>query len=151
MERSQRINEVLVHLFNDALHLEEDSLRAAGITELTMREVHTIAAVCSAGENNTMSELAASLSVTVGSLTVAMNTLERKGYVTRLRSSSDKRRVHIHPTEKALAAEEKHRAYHLQMTHAMLAAVPSEQLDSVLAGLEATWQYFQKAIKEEQA
>ena len=147
MERSQRINEVLVHLFNDALHLEEDSLRAAGITELTMREVHTIAAVCSAGENNTMSELAASL----GSLTVAMNTLERKGYVTRLRSSSDKRRVHIHPTEKALAAEEKHRAYHLQMTHAMLAAVPPEQLDSVLAGLEATWQFFQKAIKEEQA
>ncbi len=143
-----KINAVLVHLFNDALQLEEDTLRKAGIT-LTMREVHILEAVCAAGKNNTMSTLAGKLHITVGSLTVAINTLERKGYVTRQRSLQDKRRIHVLPTEKAQEAEKIHQTYHLNMTRAMITTVPTEQLDTVLAGLEATWNYFANAIKEE--
>ncbi len=143
-----KINAVLVHLFNDALQLEEDTLRKAGIT-LTIREVHILEAICAAGENNTMSALASKLHITVGSLTVAINTLERKGYVTRQRSLRDKRCIHVLSTEKARDTEKIHQAYHLNMTRAMMTTVPQEQLDTVLEGLEATWSYFTDAIKEE--
>ena len=150
MERQdEKINRVLVHLFNDVLQLEEDSLRAAGVTGLSMREIHILEAVCAAGEANTMTALARQLRVTVGSLTVAMNTLERKGYVTRQRSTSDKRRIHVLPTDRAWQVEDKHRDYHRQMTRAVMAAVPPEQLSAVVEGLEAAWRYFNGQMKEE--
>lgn len=149
--REQAINHVLVHLFNDVLRLEEDSLREAGVVGLSMREIHILEAVCGAGEENTMSALARRLRVTIGSLTVAMKTLERKGYVLRRRSSSDKRCIHVLPLAQAWQVEEKHRAYHQRMTRAVMTAVPPEQLDAVVQGLEAAWLYFNGQMKEGQA
>lgn len=90
MEREDRLNQVLVHLFNDALRIEERSL-AGCAPMLSLREVHVIEALCAAGENNTMSALAARLHVTVGSLTVAVSTLARKGYCRRERDTADRR------------------------------------------------------------
>ena len=148
--REQAINRVLVHLFNDVLRLEEDSLREAGVNGLSMREIHILEAVCGAGEDNTMSALARQLRVTVGSLTVAMNTLQRKGYVIRQRSALDKRRIHVLPTDQAWQVEEKHRAYHQRMTKAVMTAVPSAQLDAVVQGLEAAWRYFNGQMREGQ-
>lgn len=147
-ERERAINHVLVHLFNDVLRLEEDSLREAGVNELSMREIHILEAVCGAGEENTMSALARQLRITTGSLTVAVNTLERKGYVIRRRSALDKRRIHVVPTAKACQVEEIHQAYHQRMTRAVMDAVPHEQLDAVVQGLEAAWQYFNGQMKE---
>ena len=92
------LNQVLVHLFNDILRIEEESLRQAGVRGLSMREIHLIQAVAEAGEENTMSQVAARLHVTVGSLTVAAATLERKGYVRRERSDADRRRIHLRLT-----------------------------------------------------
>ena len=136
------INQVLVHLFNDLLRIEENTLRREGVA-LSMREIHLIEAVCAAdGESNTMTALAAKLRVTVGSATVAVATLERKGYLARQRSKTDKRRVHVLPTEKALEVERRHRDYHRRMTQAVMEAVPEEQLDVFIKGLGAVNDYF---------
>ena len=60
--RSEVINQVLVHLFNELLRLEEKTLRQEGVKGLSIREVHIIEAVCGAGEDsNHMSALAAQL------------------------------------------------------------------------------------------
>lgn len=88
-EYRARIDQVLVHLFNDILRIEEDSLHRRGVHGLSMREIHVLQAIMESGEENTMSTVAARLHVTVGSLTVAINTLVRKGYVERQRSSQD--------------------------------------------------------------
>ena len=141
-QRSDTINQVLVHLFNDLLRIEENTLRREGVN-LSMREVHIIEAVCAAdGESNTMSALAAKLRVTVGSMTVAVGTLERKGYLLRKRSRTDKRRVHVLPMEAALEVERVHRDYHRRMTEAVMRAVPDEQLDVLIQSLEAVNGYF---------
>ena len=141
-QRSDMINQVLVHLFNDLLRIEENTLRREGVS-LSMREIHIIEAVCAADEeNNTMTSLAAKLRVTVGSVTVAVATLERKGYLIRRRSKADRRRVHVLPTESALAVERQHRDYHRRMTQAVMEAVPEEQLDVFVKGLRAVNDYF---------
>lgn len=141
-DRSDTINQVLVHLFNDLLRIEESTLRREGV-RLSMREVHLIEAVCEAEENdNTMTALAARLRVTVGSVTVAVATLERKGYLIRQRSKADRRRVHVLPTQAALEVEKTHRAYHRRMTGAVMEAVPGEQLEVFIQGLEAVSDYF---------
>lgn len=147
METTQReamINRVLVSLFNDLLRLEEDSLRRAGVGALTMREIHTLEAVCAAEgtANDTMTALAERLRVTVGSLTVAVATLVRKGYLTRIRSEKDRQLVHVVPTEAARRVEGIHRAYHQEMTRRVMAAVPPDQLDAMLMGLQGLCDYF---------
>ncbi|MCH5286105.1 MAG: winged helix-turn-helix transcriptional regulator [Christensenellaceae bacterium] len=141
-QRSATINQVLVHLFNDLLRIEENTLHREGV-ELSMREIHIIEAVCEADEDgNTMTSLAAKLRVTVGSVTVAVATLERKGYLVRRRSKTDRRRVHVLPTDNALAVERVHRDYHRRMTEAVMRAVPEEQLDVLIQSLGAVNDYF---------
>ena len=141
-QKENMIDQVLVHLFNDLLRIEEKTLQKH-VGDLSMREVHIIEAVCAAqAEDNTMTVLAAILRVTVGSLTVAIKTLERKGYVIRQRSDSDKRRVHVLPLPPALVVESHHREFHRRMVDAVTTAVPPEQLDVLLNSLHAIYTYF---------
>lgn len=136
------IDKVLVHLFQDLLRIEERTLQKQ-IGDLSMREVHIIEAVCaSQEEDNTMTVLAAMLRVTVGSLTVAIKTLERKGYVIRQRSESDKRRVHVLPLPPALEVETHHREFHRRMVDAVTSAISSEELDVLIKSLHAIYDYF---------
>ena len=136
------IDKVLVHLFNDLLRIEEKTLQKH-VGPLSMREVHIIEAVCAAqAEDNTMTVLAATLRVTVGSLTVAIKTLERKGYVQRQRSDTDRRRAHVIPLPPAIEVEQHHRAFHSRMVNAVTSAVPSSQLDVLISSLHAISDYF---------
>lgn len=138
------INHMLVHLFNDILRIEETALRDSGISELSMREIHLLQAVMEAGDQNTMTSVAARLHVTVGSLTVAVNTLVRKGYLTRSRSAEDKRRIHLLLTSKADAVNRLHEEFHRQMTDAVMQAIPPEQLDLLCTTLDNVTHYFQE-------
>lgn len=141
-QNESMIDKVLVHLFNDLLRIEERTLQKY-VGPLSMREVHIIEAVCAAQqEDNTMTVLAATLRVTVGSLTVAIKTLERKGYVIRKRSETDKRRVHVLPLPPALEVEKHHRAFHRRMVDAVTTAVPPEQLDVLIQSLHGIYNYF---------
>lgn len=141
-QNESMIDRVLVHLFNDLLRIEEKTLQKH-VPDLSMREVHIIEHVCAAQtEDNTMTVLAATLRVTVGSLTVAIKTLERKGYVKRVRSELDKRRVHVLPLPPALEVEKHHRAFHRRMVDAVTSAVPPEQLDVLIKSLHAIYDYF---------
>ena len=141
-QNESMIDRVLVHLFNDLLRIEEKTLQKQ-VGDLSMREVHIIEAVCAAqAEDNTMTVLAAMLRVTVGSLTVAIKTLERKGYVIRMRSDTDKRRVHVFPLPPALEVEKHHREFHRRMVDAVTTAVPANELDVLIKSLHAIYDYF---------
>ena len=133
MEREDRLNQVLVHLFNDALRIEERSL-AGCAPMLSLREVHVIEALA----------LAARLHVTVGSLTVAVSTLARKGYCRRERDTADRRHVRIVPTERALALNEAHTAFHREMVAEILQSLPLSQQESLLDGLACVSRYFER-------
>lgn len=54
-EYRARIDQVLVHLFNDILRIEEESLHRRGVHGLSMREIHVLQAIMESGEENTMS------------------------------------------------------------------------------------------------
>ena len=141
-QNESMIDKVLVHLFQDLLRIEERTLQKH-TGPLSMREVHIIEAVCTAQtEDNTMTVLAATLRVTVGSLTVAIKTLERKGYVLRQRSETDKRRVHVIPLPPALEVEKHHRAFHARMVEAVTNALPADQMDVLIQSLHAIYDYF---------
>lgn len=99
------INDVLVHLFNEIMELEEQAIITEEYKDITNNDMHIIEAVGLGG--NKMSDIAAKLNITVGSLTTSMNSLVKKGYATRERSEQDRRVVFIHLTLKG------RKAYHI--------------------------------------
>ena len=67
MDNRKIINDVLVHLFNEILQLEEEAIITEEYKDITNNDMHIIEAVGLDGGN--MSSIAAKLKVTVGSLT----------------------------------------------------------------------------------
>ena len=93
------INTLLVDTFNNILTIEQKALKKENFFDVSVAEVHTIEAI-GMYESKSMSEVAKSLCITVGTLTVAVNNLVKKGYVERFRCETDRRVVKIRLTKK---------------------------------------------------
>lgn len=132
----EKINAFLVDAFNTILRVEEralDSNRAH--SNLSVREYHVIEAVIACGENATMSAISKRLSITVGSLTTAVKTLEKKGYLAREKRDGDKRMVYVIPTELGLQANDYHAGFHRLMVDAVMEKMPEAELDTLVSAL----------------
>ena len=126
MDSYNQLNEVLVHVFNHALKIEENSLIREEFKEISMNDMHIIDAIGD-DEPKNMSSIAKLVGVTVGTLTIAMNNLVKKGYVIRTRSEEDRRVVLISLAEKGKKAYERQREFHLEMIKAMREGLSDEQ------------------------
>ena len=99
MDTYQTLNEVLVNLFHDIMDIEQKAIITDEYKDLTNNDMHVIEAI-GIGDPKNMSTIARLLSVTVGTLTIAMNSLVKKGYVTRQRGTADRREVYISLSER---------------------------------------------------
>ena len=90
----QTLNDVLVNLFRDIMDIEQKAVATQEFQDITSNDLHVIEAI-GVGSPKNMSTIARELSVTVGTLTIAMNGLVKKGYVTRERGREDRRVVYI--------------------------------------------------------
>ncbi|MCM1100125.1 MAG: MarR family transcriptional regulator [Clostridium sp.] len=147
MDSREVFNDVLVHLFNEIMRLEEDVIITEEYSDITNNEMHVIDAVGPEGGN--MSAIAAKLRITVGSLTTSMNGLVSKGYAERQRSEEDRRVVNVRLTDKGRKAYEKHREYHMQMIDAMMRTMDEEEipvLAKALMGLKDFFYQYKKSL-----
>ena len=119
MENREVINDVLVHLFNEIMELEEEAIITEEYKDITNNDMHIIEAI-GIEEPQKMSAIAKRLSVTVGTLTTNMSSLEEKGYIKRERSLIDKRVVLVSLTEKGRKAFFHHRDFHKHMIQAVV-------------------------------
>ena len=99
MDSYNQLNEVLVHLFNHTMKIEEQSLIREEFKDISMNDMHIMDAI-GIDQPKNMSSIARLVGVTVGTLTIAMNNLVKKGYVTRTRSEEDRRVVLVSLDEK---------------------------------------------------
>ena len=134
------INELLVEVFNHILSIEQTHLKALGV-KLSMNEVHVLEAIQKTKEP-TMSNIAARLRITVGTLTTAINRLVSKGYCERFSAESDRRKVLISLTPKALEVLHVHEEFHEEMIDAALEDLHLEENDVLIESLENLSTYF---------
>lgn len=120
------LNELLVKIFNDILQIEQNALKEGEFKDVSITEVHTIEAVGMYG-SRTMTEVAQDLKITVGTLTIAINNLVKKGYVERNRSESDRRVVEISLTRKGKLAYRVHEKFHTDMIKATIKGLSDEE------------------------
>lgn len=120
------INTLLVEIFNDILTIEEESLRNGRFHDVSVKEVHTIEAIGMYGTKS-MSEVAKALNITVGTLTVAINNLVKKGYVERFRSETDRRVVKIGLTKQGRLLYRVHANFHRNMVKTTIEGLSPEE------------------------
>lgn len=128
MDAYETLNDVLVHLFRDITNLEEKAIVTSEFSDITNNDMHVIQAI-GMEEPKNMSTIAKELSVMVGTLTIAMNSLVKKGYVTRERGREDRRVVYISLSEKGQCAYRNHENFHRQMIEAALDGLSPEETE----------------------
>ncbi|NLM66290.1 MAG: MarR family transcriptional regulator [Enterococcus sp.] len=131
----ESINNLLVEVFNDILVIEESELKMSQFNDLSITEMHTIEAV-GMYRKKTTSEVAKELSITVGTLTTAINRLVKKNYVERIRSEDDRRVVKLGLTKKGKLLYRVHQNFHRQMIEAVLVDMGKEEATALLKALE---------------
>ena len=133
--RLESLNTLLVETFNAILKVEEQSLRAATQSSVTVTEMHTLDAI-GTGDPRTVSELATATKVTVSTMTIAINRLEAKRYVERVRETADRRVVRVRLTDRGRALAYAHQRFHRRMARAVVDGMPEEELNALTRAME---------------
>ena len=115
----ETVNDYLVSVFNDILVIEESELKKSQFKDLSITEMHTIEAI-GMYKKKTTTEVAKELSITVGTLTIAINRLVKKEYVERIRSEDDRRVVKLGLTKKGKLLYRVHQHFHREMVKGVL-------------------------------
>ena len=143
MENREVINDVLVHLFNEIMELEEQAIITEEYKDITNNDMHIIEAV-GLGEGSNMSMIARKLGITVGSLTTSMNSLVNKKYVVRERSEADRRIVYIRLTPKGEKAYRHHEEFHKKMVESVVEKLSEEEVKALSKALDGLVEFFQE-------
>lgn len=138
---NRALNEVLVNLFNNIMTIEAKAIITEEFKDISNNDMHIIEAI-GIYHPIMVSTAAKSLSVTLGTMNVAMNNLEKKGYIIRERSQEDKRVVLVSLTEKGRKAFFHHRDFHKKMIKTIVYSMETEERDTLLKCLNNLENFF---------
>lgn len=141
MNSYKTVNEVLVTLFREIMDIEERALITSEYKDVSVKDMHVMEAI-GVHEPRNMSAVAKSLSVTVGTLTIAVNHLVKKGYVERVRSNEDRRVVLVSLSEKGERAYLHHRMFHEKMVMSVLEGLDQKETEVMTAALKKLQRFF---------
>lgn len=137
------INKLLVEVYDDIGKIEQESLKQGEFKDLSISEIHTIEAI-GMYEEKTMSEVAAKLEITTGTLTTAIDKLIKKGYVERNRSETDRRIVNIRLTKRGKLAYRIHEKFHNDMVKRVIDGFSEHEEEILISGLNKLNDYLKE-------
>lgn len=149
-EQNRLLNDFFVHIFNQILAWEEQTLKETGTTDLSVREMHVIEAISNleGTGQNTMANIAKVLCISPGSLTTAVNVLVNKGYLERRYTPKDRRVVFVVPTEKGAHVNALHEDFHRRMCDMVGEELNEEQWDVLLSALQKIERFFVQKVSQ---
>ena len=143
MDSYGTLNDALVSLFNDVMDIEQKAIITEQFKDITNNDMHVIDAI-GIGNPKNMSTIAKELSVTVGTLTIAINSLVKKGYVTRQRSNEDRRVVYISLSDKGRKAYKHHADYHRKMIQGIMEGLNEQELEVLVKAIHHLDNWFRE-------
>lgn len=109
--------------------------------DISINDMHIIEAI-GTGEPKNMSTVAKAIDVTVGTLTIGINGLVKKGYVIRERGTADRRVVYISLTDKGLRAYRHHEQFHKNMALSIMDRLDEDEAVVLVRSLNKMTDYF---------
>ncbi len=135
------LNSILVDLFNDILNIEEKALITDEFKDISVNDMHIIEAV-GISEPRTMTIISKHLGVTMGTLTVGINGLVKKGYIVRTRGEKDRRIVYASLTDKGIAAYNHHKNFHEEMINHITADLTDDEAVALTGAISKLSSFF---------
>lgn len=115
----EKLNRLIIGAFNDITKGEQKAIKEGGFDNVSVSEAHTVDAI-GMYVPKTMSAVANKLDVTLGTLTVAVNHLVKKGLVVRDRSDFDKRVYMLSLTPEGKRLYKTHQKFHLELVKSLI-------------------------------
>lgn len=141
----QQMAENLVSIFEKVLVAEEKSLQKGYFSNLSLAEMHTLDAI-GPYEARTMTETAQILGITVGTLTVSVDRLVKKGFVARRRDEEDRRVVRISLTRDGKLAARMHGKFHKVLAKHILEPYTDEEQELLLCLVKEVDEYLNTQV-----
>jgi len=141
--------DTLMRLYRGVSAMQNREIRNNQYTDISVSEL-TILRFIASQNAPTMSEIAARLQVTQGTLTVAMNRLVKKGYVDRYRMEQDRRIVRTVLTDMGYGALKEEERFRMQLQEQYKKALGEERARTLVGMLRELDQYLrdQEDMKE---
>ncbi len=140
------LNRLISGAFNDITRVEQNSIRESGFDDVSVNEAHTVDAI-GLYVPKTMSAVAQKLEITMGTLTVSINHLVKKGYVSKKRSETDKRAYMLSLTEKGKALFRAHQKFHFELVRSLIVDLSDYEADMFIEALSSLNQYLSDKLK----
>ncbi len=141
MDNYEKLGGVLVELFNETLGIERRYVEKSIYKDISVNDMHILNAIGIEGKKS-MSVIAKQIGVTVGTLTIAINSLVKKGYVSRSRSERDRRVVLVFLSDKGRAACEYYQRFIRSMVQAMRDGLDDGQCEVLVQAMTNLREYF---------
>ncbi len=145
--RLEELNTLFTDTFTAIMQVEEKNLKHAGQGDLSIAEFHTLECI-GRGEDNrrTVGEIAEALDVTVPTVTVCVNKLVKKGYVTKTKSERDARVAIIELTPAGQKMNRLHRFFHEQMVLSISHEFTDEEMEYLLRCIRKLNTFFAERV-----
>ncbi len=134
------LNELIVDIYSSIVKIESNAFKAGRFKDVSITEVHTIDAI-GMYEAKSMSSVSKSLRITMGTLTVAVNNLVKKGYVERFRCQDDRRVVKVRLTKKGRLLYRIHAQFHIQLIKNCTQNLTKEEINLLYGALKKLDRY----------
>ncbi len=143
------LDSTLVMIFNDVLSIEGKALIVGEFRDISVNDMHIIGAV-GIDEPHVMSYIANELNVTMGTLTIGINRLVKKGYVIRKKGEKDRRMVYATLTPKGRRAYEHHMNFHREMIEWVISNMDEKEAQVLEGALQRLEDFFTELKKDSQ-
>jgi DNA-binding MarR family transcriptional regulator len=131
----ERIVNIISKLSQNLGEMEELAREQLNIKELTTAQMHYLE-IINEMNNPNITELATEMRLTKPTVTVALDKLIQKGYVTKIQSDEDRRSSHLHLTKKGMQINQMHERAHTQFAELMQETLEPEELEQLTVLLE---------------
>lgn len=147
-EFSIRLNDLLVETFRSILKVEEQMLRQSNKIDLSISEMHLIESVGKNGNSgSTISDIAEDLSITLPSVTIAINKLVKRGYVQKVKGQNDGRVVYVSLTPLGSRMDSVHKYFHQTMVRNVAKDLAEEEKAAMIKGIDKLNNFFNKKLE----
>lgn len=137
MDKSlKQLLKIIIHTFDG---MEEEMREKSELKELTTRQIFCIEQIKSL-ENPNLSELAEVMNIAKPSMTVMINRLEKKNFLKKVQSDSDRRTAHIHLTEKGEKAAGLHQELHIKISEMLVSDLTESEREILMVLLNKSVQ-----------
>ncbi len=142
-ERVKRIDNILAPLFDAAIKEEEIWISRLAKQRLSKSEIRTLVAINESGFIP-MTQIAKRLRITISTLTTAINKLEKRNLVEKVRDEDDKRIIKVKLTSKGKIVAEKHDDVRARMVGKITGDFEEEELEVLEKALGKMLAYLNK-------